>query len=532
MKDKKNNQFIEKLVSSGYYKKNKPMSKRHSSNIPPKQKKSKVQSSFAEILTKGKNDEVHQVIIHIKPHCKKNLSTFQAIIGDDYKADLVFETIDAFSARLTKKQIQALSKHKDITYIEEDITIKINLNSSTAWFGVNKAHRNFNVDGSGITVAVLDTGIDNQHIDLDENKVIGWSDFINNRTQPYDDNGHGTHVSSIIAGTGDGNTRLSGVAPKASLVGVKILDANGSGSMSQILSGIDWIVANKETFNIRVANLSFGSQTASDGRDALSLAVNRATRQGIVFAVAAGNEGPDKYTIGTPGAAARAITVGSMADVKEGGYFLNRFSSRGPTLDERIKPDIVAPGYLITAAKANTISEYITQSGTSMAAPFIAGTIALMLNANPSLTPQQIKQILIRTSEDWGDLGKDIDYGAGRLQAYQAISEAGNLSGHPPQNRPNHFTQEGYLKSTDDYQLLEYQVSNLNYPVALTLLLENEDADFDVYVYNPNRNLVASSYSNERQEKLSFLPRFTGDYLIVVYSYQGKGSYYLDISGG
>lgn len=527
----KSNKSIDDLLTSEDFKKKEAKKQRFSNKAKTKRGNTKIHKELEDKVNL-KDDELHNVIVHVSENIKKDLTQLKSQLGFSIKPKVIFEMVDAFSTELTSKQVKELSRHHDITFIEEDITIKTNLNTATTWFGVNKASRNFDVDGSGITIAVIDTGIDSQHVDLDEGKVIGWKDFVNDRNQPYDDNGHGTHVASIAAGTGEGNERFKGVAPAASLVGVKVLDANGSGSMSQILSGIDWIVANREKFGLRIANLSFGSSSASDGQDALSLAVNQATRYGITFFVAAGNAGPEKYTIGTPGSAERAITVGSMADVMEGGYFLNLFSSRGPTLDGRIKPDIVGPGYYITAAKANTVNGYVTYSGTSMATPFVAGTAALMLSANPSLSHKQIKNILTSTSEEWGKSGNDIDYGAGRLQGYQAIQKAGNLEGSQPKNRPDHIRETSYLETTNDYQLFEYQVDELKYPLALTLLQENENADFDVYVYNPNRNLVASSTSIDREEKLSFTPPITGEYLIVVYSYQGGGAYYLDISGG
>lgn len=146
-------------------------------------------------------------------------------------------------------------------------------------------------------------------MDLDGGKIIGWKDWVNNRAEPYDDHGHGTHVGSIIAGTGEGNPLFRGVAPGAALVGLKVLDSNGSGSLSNVAAAVDWCVENKERYGIRVISMSLGTSGTSDGTDAVSLAVDSAVERGLVAVVAAGNSGPNRFTIGSPGAAQRAITI-------------------------------------------------------------------------------------------------------------------------------------------------------------------------------------------------------------------------------
>ncbi|WP_272436016.1 S8 family serine peptidase [Terrihalobacillus insolitus] len=185
----------------------------------------------------------------------------------------------------------------------------------------------------------------------------------------------------------------------------------------------------------------------------------------------------------------------------------------------------------MTAAQANSYNDYVTYSGTSMATPFIAGTIALMLESNPSLSPEEIKNNVLESSEDWGKESKDIDYGAGRLQAYKAIMNAGNQRGNLPAT-PNHTQINGRLQSTRDRDLYQYRVESLDYPVSLTLILDNETSDFDLYVYDSNGYLVDYSYTTERQENVSFVPKSIDDYVVEIYSYRGKGAYYLDISGG
>ena len=447
-----------------------------------------------------------------------------------------------FAADLNKGQIMALSKMPFVKQIEYDMPVQATMETANAWFGVTKARTDFGLDGnvdgyvssyskSDVVVAVIDTGIDAYHIDLDGGKVIGWKDLVRSKTAPYDDNGHGTHVAGIIAGTGEGNASYKGVANGAALVGIKVLDRRGSGSMSTVDAGIDWAIQNKDVYGIKVINLSLGTSTSSAGTDSTSIAVNRASASGIAVVVAAGNSGPAKYTIGSPGAASEAITVAAMADVGENGFNLADFSSRGPTADGRVKPDISAPGYNITAPKANSTNGYVTYSGTSMATPFTAGVIALMLDANPSLTVNEIKTILNSTASDWGPTGADIDYGKGRLQAYDAIKVAGNYSGTGP-IVPFHNYFNGKLNAAGESNNWTLNVTSTSNPVAVTLIMTDwtSSVDFDLYVYDPNGTLVGKSEGTKRQELVSFNPNLTGNYTVKVYSYAGSGIYFLDTS--
>lgn len=456
-----------------------------------------------------------------------------------------YETVyKGFAADLTKGQIIALQKMPFVKQIEYDMPVNATMETASNWFGVSKARTDFGVDGNmdgslttytknDVVIAVIDTGIDNTHVDLDGGKVIGWKDFVKGQTSPYDDNGHGTHVASIAAGSGDGNANYKGVAYGAALVGVKVLDRRGSGTMSTVDAGIEWVVQNKDVYGINVINLSLGTSGSSDGTDSTSVAVNNAVANGINVAVAAGNSGPARYTIGSPGAAASAITVGAMADVGEMGFNLTSFSSRGPTADGRTKPDIAAPGYNITAAAKGTTNGYITYSGTSMATPYTAGVIALMIDANPSISTSTVKSTLMNTTQGWGPTGTDIDYGAGRLQAYDAVKSAGGFSGTGP-TVPNHYYTSGYLSGTGGYDNWTLNVTSTSNPVAVTLIMTNwvssTSPDFDLYVYNPSGSLVAKSEGITRQELVTFNPTVTGNYTIKVSSYRGSGNYFFDVS--
>ncbi len=447
-----------------------------------------------------------------------------------------------FAADLNKGQIMALEKMPFVKQIEYDMPVQATMETANNWFGVTKAKTDFGLDGdrdgvlssyskNDVVVAVIDTGIDATHIDLDGGKVIGWKDLVRSKTAPYDDNGHGTHVSGIIAGTGEGNVSYKGVASGVALVGIKVLDRRGSGSMSTVDAGIDWAIQNKDVYGIKVINLSLGTSTSSAGTDSTSLAVNRASASGIAVVVAAGNSGPAKYTIGSPGAASEAITVAAMADVGENGFNLASFSSRGPTADGRIKPDISAPGYNITAPKANSTNAYVTYSGTSMATPFTAGVIALMLDAKPTLTVTDIKNILNTTADDWGPTGIDIDYGKGRLQAYDAIKAAGNYTGTGPVV-PSHNYYSGNLSGTGASNNWTLNVASTSEPVAVTLVITDwtSSVDFDLYVYDPSGVLIGKSEGTTRQELVTFKPTVTGNYTIKVASYAGSGNYFFDTS--
>lgn len=460
-----------------------------------------------------------------------------------------YSIIDGMAATLSKKQLNKLAKIPFVKTAELDVEFKTTMSTANKWFGTEKARADFGLNGdrdgnansyskNDVTVAVIDTGIDASHRDLDNGKVIGFKDFVNNRTTAYDDQGHGTHVAGIIAGEGEVTPANKGVAPGSSLVGIKVLDANGSGSMSNVTAGIDWAVQNKDVYGIRVLNLSLGTSQSSDGTDSTSVAVNNAVNAGLVVAVAAGNSGPARYTIGSPGAADKAITVGAAADLGENGFFLADFSSRGYTADNRIKPDIVAPGYTITAPQANSTTGYVAYSGTSMATPFTAGTIALMLDANPSLTPSQVANTLYSTAIDFGPAGKDIDYGNGRLDGYEAIKSAGSYSGTNI-TVPNHLFTSDSLAGKSKADEFSLNVNTTAYPIAITTIMPNwtsswfsSSPDFDVYVYNPSGTLVSKAEGTKRQETISFKPTVTGNYKIRVSSYSGSGNYFFDVSAG
>ncbi|HEX6355085.1 S8 family serine peptidase [Actinophytocola sp.] len=269
--------------------------------------------------------------------------------------------------------------------------------------------------GAGATVAVLDTGIDTTHPDLDD-AVTESRDFTGGESGTDDRVGHGTHVASIITGDGD---RHRGVAPDAKLLNGKVLDEFG-GLESWIIAGMEWAAAS----GADVINMSLGSDLPSDGTDPMSQAVNRLTAEtGALFVASAGNSGPGAGTIGSPAAADAALTVGAVDKQDR----LAERSSRGPRVgDGAIKPEITAPGVGIVAARAaNGMigtpagDGYVSLSGTSMAAPHVAGAAAILAGQHPDWAADRLKSTLMSTAKANPDLSV-FEQGAGRVDVAAA----------------------------------------------------------------------------------------------------------------
>lgn len=267
-------------------------------------------------------------------------------------------------------------------------------------------------------------------------KVVGGYDFINNDDDPLDDNGHGSHVAATVGGNGV----LKGVAPDANLIAYKVLDSNGgAGSFSTVISAIDAAIVTRldtdPNNDISVMNLSLGAKCGG-GYDAycgpddvISRAIDNASANGIVSVIAAGNSGSIPGTIETPGVARTAITVGSVNKSKQ----MSSFSSRGPVTNGGellIKPDIVAPGEQVCAALGNPKiltfgfqicidDKHVSLNGTSMASPHVAGVVALVKQAHPDWTPEQIKSAIKDTTEN---LGFDVNsQGSGFVDSLKAL---------------------------------------------------------------------------------------------------------------
>lgn len=251
--------------------------------------------------------------------------------------------------------------------------------------------------GAGVRVAVLDTGVDATHPDF-KNRIVASKSFV-----PGEDTtdvvGHGTHTASTIAGTGAASGgKEQGVAPRADLLAGKVLNNNNFGQDSWIIAGMEWAA---RTEHAKVINMSLGDSTRHGQNDPVSQALNKLTAEtGALFVVAAGNGGPGPYTLGAPGTADAALTVGAVDSTDT----LAQFSSVGPRMyDDAIKPDITAPGVGVLAARSHFVTNggdgyYWYLDGTSMATPHVAGAAVLLAQKHPEWTAQDIKNTLMSTS--------------------------------------------------------------------------------------------------------------------------------------
>ncbi len=315
----------------------------------------------------------------------------------------------------TPSAIMRLESEPDVVRIYQDLPVH-------AWLDVSVPHIQVprvwgeGLTGEGVRLAVVDTGIDQEHPDL-AGRIVATCAFTGEGVE--DMNGHGTHCASIAAGTGAASDgRYCGVAPDASLYIAKVLDAAGNGRMTSVMAGVEWAVDE----GVQVISLSLGGSGPCDGTDALSEMCDAAVAEGVVVCVAAGNEGPEPYTVGAPGCARDVITIGAASDLDR----IATVSSRGPTRDGRLKPDVVLPGVEIVAARAQgtrmgtVVDEHYTAaSGTSMATPHAAGICALLLQAEPGLTPEEVKERLVRTAIA---IGADAyAQGHGRVDAWRAL---------------------------------------------------------------------------------------------------------------
>lgn len=251
--------------------------------------------------------------------------------------------------------------------------------------------------GKGVGVAVLDTGIA-LHKDF-QGRMKGFVDFVRHKRAPYDDNGHGTHVTGILAGSGAASSgKYKGTAPGAHLIGMKVLDRYGNGRKEDVLQAFLWLEKHYQEYQIRIVNISVGTTCNTWREHRLLIAgVEQLWDKGLVVVAAAGNQGPAPGSITAPGSSRKIITVGSSDMIEDH----QGISGRGPTMECICKPDIVAPGHRIVSC-APYGNGYSIKSGTSMSTPSVSGAIALLLEREPDLTNVEIKKRLKETAVDLG----------------------------------------------------------------------------------------------------------------------------------
>jgi subtilisin family serine protease len=384
------------------------------------------------------------------------LNTYGQAVG-------ALSVIQGAAGYATSAGIQAMSQLPQVAAIEQDAVVRPRRSAGVApaWPAgqltslypqeVN-ATRVWQQGGSGlgVTVAVLDSGI---AADPDlGNRIqaeVGFAGPFD--PQRPDLGGHGTHIAGTIAGDGTRSSgQYVGIAPRANLVSIQVLGKNGNGRISSVLRGIEWAIAHKAQYNIRVLNLSFGARPLGSYKtDPLAAAVEIAWKQGIVVVAAAGNGGPSGGTVESPGVDPYIITVGATDD--QATLTLNDdtlawFSAWGTPTDSTAKPDMLGagrrvvslrvpgssidtmlPDHVVMASNGNT---YTRLTGTSMATAVVSGAAALLLERQPALKPDQVKQTLTRTSQSFGQStstagagsGQSAGAGAGLLDAYAAAT--------------------------------------------------------------------------------------------------------------
>lgn len=331
------------------------------------------------------------------------------ILGNYGNYNKPLQSVFGFSAYIPEKNVETLLRNKSIKKIYVDSVVTTMGYSQPIPSHVASAPMVWEKKGNtgtGVGVAILDTGV-YPHQDI--KNLVAFKDFVNNKSQPYDDNGHGTHVAGLISGNGglsDGH--IKGMAPSSNIIGVKVLDSNEKGYISNVIAGIDWVIQNKDKYNIKVMNLSLGT-TYSGSSDPMIEAVEKANKEGITVVVAGGNNGTSgKVT--SPAVSPTAIAVGST----NSNYTLNpsddtpsSFTVLPQNVNGVKKPEIFAPGTDVTSLlslegtrarddRGNIIEGYYYKmSGTSMSAPLVSGLAALVYAQNPNLTPNQVKEKIV-----------------------------------------------------------------------------------------------------------------------------------------
>src|SRR5437868_847096 len=432
----------------------------------------KISPDLQQLIMSGNGGTRVRVIVQKKPSSSGGL--LGGLIGGllNTVGGLLVSVLSNLNLLIVDVQandVQVLASDPDVTYISLDAAVRssghLTTTTGTQQVRVQKTLLGTNnLDGSGVTIAVLDSGIDKNHKSFATTGKIKFSKDFTGENRTDDPWGHGTHVAAIAAGIGAPTSgAYEGIAPAANLVNLRVLNSQGLGAVSGVLAALDWLVANKNSYNVRVVNMSLGTPAISSyENDPICNAVRKLVDSGVVVVAAAGNNGKNANgqkiygAIHCPGNEPSAITVGasnSFGTDARNEDSVTTYSSRGPTrsysvdsygllhYDNLIKPDLVAPGNKIIAAEAINnalINEYpeletykystsnmklMYLSGTSMSAPMVAGAAALLLEANSSLPPNMIKMLLMYTAQPLPGFNT-FDQGAGQLNIAGAVTLA------------------------------------------------------------------------------------------------------------
>jgi serine protease AprX len=380
------------------------------------------------------------------------------------------------SGALRGWQIVSLSKSGLVDRIVRDETFNVSWTADDAAAAASEAGilavnapqawSSLGVSGRGIGIAVIDSGVAD-HPDL-AGRIVARADFTGEQSNG-DPGGHGTHVAGLIASDGTAsNGAWTGVAPQANIVSVRVIDSFGHAKLSTIFAGMQWVLANRATYNIKVVNMSFGGAALSGyEQDLLASAAEMLNFAGLTVVVSAGNSGPGPSSITSPAEDPFLITVGAVDDHGTASLLddsVALWSSRGPTAFDGIaKPDLVAPGRKMISLRSagsaiDTLyperrvtalgaldARYFSMSGTSMAAPVVAGVAALYLEAHPSASPRTVKRQLVGTAHPLAGVSAS-DQGGGIVDAYAALTTTAPWQGYTRSTASTAFAEQVYAK--------------------------------------------------------------------------------------
>ena len=425
----------------------------------------KVSKDILKKVAEGRGGDFVRVIV--QPANSADLSIDTTLVFSGGENIRKFKNFAVRVVTLPVAAAVALASRNDVSYVSlnRDVMPMGHLSRTTGADQIrNSGSSSTSLDGTGVGIAILDSGIDTDHhsfLNRSNNVRVVYSEDFTGEGRTDDPYGHGTHVASLAAGNGRiSNAQYIGIAPNANLINLRVLNSAGVGTTAHVLRALDWVATNRTTYNIRVVNMSLGMPAIDSYRnDPVCRAVRRLVDAGVVVFAAAGNNGKDSEGnkvyghIHSPGNEPSAITVGAtntFGTDDRSDDAIATFSSRGPTrsfttddggvrhYDNLIKPDLVAPGNKLVDAEADG-NYLVTQtpsldagvsgadnrkmmylSGTSMATPVAAGTAALMLQANPSLTPNLVKALLMYTAQPLAGYNM-LEQGAGQVNIAGAI---------------------------------------------------------------------------------------------------------------
>ena len=476
----------------------------------------------------------------------------------DYRHQFILHGIDALAGRVPVSELLTLRELPGVVMIELDGILTIANNDARIGHGVDMTFEETGYDGSGTTVAIIDTGLDGNHTSLDDQdddpstydpKIIGFYDAVNSPDDtsgnvfPYDDQGHGSHCGGTTAGTGAPTYDHVGMAPQAHLVGVKVLDSGGSGSFAGVMAGMQWTIDTMHQFNTKIASMSLGGPGAiewtSSEEDSVNRQANKMVSAGISLFIAAGNNGVSAQ-IGTPGSAEDVITVGAL----DKDTSIAIYSSQGPTEEGRVKPNVAYMGSSIMSVAYNTGDQYTAMSGTSMATPGAAGVGALMLQANPDLSPFDMRNIMQETAtyrqchymganepclEDLIPKNRQNNvYGHGHVNSLEAVIEAAEYNQQYTFNSnislsvsENEFLNGSLLLGPGS----KFEI-NLNQGIDTVQWMSNDLRDEWSNIHSYNHEVVAVLTYDDIVHEFEHLPGTTlhGDHTISIRGLEGTTS--------